>query len=357
MAVGRWRRGRRGSRRAGRDGSAPSGERPAGCSPATRRPRTWSRPAPDAKKGADPARLGPSRPPGRSRARRNLDGPPARAGDPLCPARGIGHHRCGRRDRQGRSEGLARAGLGRDPGGPPPGRRAERPDRRPAPRLAIDRHGGRPNGAEDRLVGPHRRAGHPARCPGRLRDAAGRRRPSSSAPTAAGSGSTRSTPGSTRARSTSSPRSIRPADGPLRLKLGAASTLKNAVVNDEVSHRVLSYAAPVLDGATRVQGRVSVRRARRRIPARGAPATSARVEGDVLFDEVRFLPGPLAEAIIDLLPNPREDEAGDGPMLVLRDPISFRIAERKVYQHGLIVPLGRLGSVGAGGLRRFRETP
>ncbi len=50
------------------------------------------------------------------------------------------------------------------------------------------------------------------------------------------------------------PELVRPADGPLRLKLGAASTLQNAVVNDEVSHRVLSYAAPVLDGATRVAG-------------------------------------------------------------------------------------------------------
>ena len=77
------------------------------------------------------------------------------------------------------------------------------------------------------------------------------------------------------------------------------------------------------------------------IPLGEAPRRAARVEGDVLFDEVRFLPGPLAEAIIDLLPNPREDEAaGDGPMLVLRDPISFRIAERKVYQRGLIVPAG-----------------
>ena len=89
--------------------------------------------------------------------------------------------------------------------------------------------------------------------------------------------------------------------------------------------------------------------------------------GDVLFDEVRFLPGPLAEEIIDLLPPPRDAEAGEEPMLVLRDPISFRIADRKVYQHGLNVPLGRIGSVAMEGsvdfekhldlLARFRVNP
>jgi hypothetical protein len=54
-------------------------------------------------------------------------------------------------------------------------------------------------------------------------------------------------------------------------------------------------------------------------------------------------------------------------MLVLRDPISFRIADRKVYQHGLNVPLGRIGSVAMEGsvdfekhldlLARFRVNP
>jgi hypothetical protein len=163
------------------------------------------------------------------------------------------------------------------------------------------------------------------------------------------------------------PEIIRPADGPIRLKFGAASTLQNAVVNDEVSHRVLSFAAPVLDGATRVQGRVSVRRLDAEFSLATAPAASARVEGDLLFDDVRFLPGPLADAIIDLLPNRRDDEAGEKPVLVLRDPISVRIADRKVTQHGLNVPVGRLGSIGLEGsvdfekhldlIARFRVNP
>ena len=98
------------------------------------------------------------------------------------------------------------------------------------------------------------------------------------------------------------PEVIRPESGPIRIKLGAASTLKDATVNDEVSHRVLSFVAPVLDGATRVAGRVSVRGLDAELPIGEGAASAARVEGDVLFDDVRFLPGPLAEAIIDLLP-------------------------------------------------------
>ena len=42
------------------------------------------------------------------------------------------------------------------------------------------------------------------------------------------------------------------------LRLGPESSIKDAAINDEVSHRVLSFVAPVLDQATRVHGNVSV---------------------------------------------------------------------------------------------------
>lgn len=151
------------------------------------------------------------------------------------------------------------------------------------------------------------------------------------------------------------PEIVRPEDGPIRIKLGAKSTIKDAAVNDEVSHRVLSYVAPVLDGATRVRGRVSVGGLDAEFPLGEAPGASARVEGNVLFDEVRFLPGPLAEEIIDLIPAARDAQADAEPMLVLRDPISFRIADRKVYQHGLTIPLGRIGTAGLEGSVDFEK--
>lgn len=153
------------------------------------------------------------------------------------------------------------------------------------------------------------------------------------------------------------PELVRTEDGPWRLKLGPRSTLRDAVINDEVSHRVLSYAAPVLDGATRVQGRVSVRGLDAEIPLAAGergPAARARVEGDVLFDDVRFLPGPLADSILELLPD-RAEESRGGPMLVLRDPISFRIAEGRVSSKGLLLPLGRLGTVGMEGSVDFEK--
>ena len=53
--------------------------------------------------------------------------------------------------------------------------------------------------------------------------------------------------------------------------LGKSSRLDGAIVNDEVSHRVLSFAAPVLDGATRVEGRVSLALADAYFPILAAP--------------------------------------------------------------------------------------
>ena len=53
--------------------------------------------------------------------------------------------------------------------------------------------------------------------------------------------------------------------------MGPESSLDGAVVNDEVSHRVLSFAAPVLDGATRVEGRVSVKLADAYLPVLSIP--------------------------------------------------------------------------------------
>src|SRR5262249_46542482 len=82
------------------------------------------------------------------------------------------------------------------------------------------------------------------------------------------------------------PQWVQGGEGPYRLRLGLSSTLENAIVNDEVSHRVLAYAAPILDGATRVEGRVSVKRLDADWPVSAAGGTPARIEGDVLFDEV-----------------------------------------------------------------------
>ncbi len=131
--------------------------------------------------------------------------------------------------------------------------------------------------------------------------------------------------------------------GPASVRMGRSSTLAGAIVNDEVSHRVLSFAAPVLDGATRVDGRISVNLTEAVLPILAAPDARARVEGDVVFDEVRFMPGPLIDQLLSLLRLERK------PLLVLRDSISVRVADRKVYQEGLVIPVGRLATIGLDG--------
>ncbi len=132
-------------------------------------------------------------------------------------------------------------------------------------------------------------------------------------------------------------------NGATWLRLDQSSSLKGAVVNDEVSHRVLSFVAPVLDDATRVDGRVSMRLADAWFPLSGAPKSQPRVEGDVLFDQVRFMPGPFAEELFSVFQKERK------PLAVLRDPIAVRIAGRKIYQQGLSIPVANLVSVGLDG--------
>jgi translocation and assembly module TamB len=145
------------------------------------------------------------------------------------------------------------------------------------------------------------------------------------------------------------PELVRGKDGSTWLHLGADSRLDGAVVNDEVSHRVLSFAAPVLDGATRVEGRVSVVLADAYFPVATPSGAEVRIQGDVLFDNVRFMPGPLAEQLLGVFQRERR------PLAVVRDPITVRIAGRKVYQQGLAVPVANVASIGLDGSVDFDQ--
>jgi len=133
------------------------------------------------------------------------------------------------------------------------------------------------------------------------------------------------------------------------LHLGASSGLLDAVVNDEVSHRVLSFVAPVLDQATRVRGRVSLALNEAFLPMSAGPDAEPKIDGDVLFDSVEFMPGPLAEQILGVF---RQEQH---PLLVLRDPVSVRIVGRKIYQEGLIIPLGNVAAIGIEGWVDFDQ--
>ncbi len=139
-------------------------------------------------------------------------------------------------------------------------------------------------------------------------------------------------------------------DGSTWLKLGRSTRLDGAVINDEVSHRVLSFAAPVLDGATRVEGRVSVELAEASVPILGAQDMEGRASGQVIFDDVRFMPGALADQLLSVFVKERK------PLVVLRDRVSVLVAGRKVYQEGLIIPVGGLATIGIDGAVGFDKS-
>jgi translocation and assembly module TamB len=125
------------------------------------------------------------------------------------------------------------------------------------------------------------------------------------------------------------------------LRLGPESSLTDARINDEVSHRVLAFAAPVLDRATRARGRVSVRLTEATFPISEDPARlkTATVTGSVLFQDAEFVAGPIADQLFDLL------GMVERPGIKLNQPVALTIADRRVYQRGLAIPLGQLNEV------------
>ncbi|AGA27593.1 hypothetical protein Sinac_3326 [Singulisphaera acidiphila DSM 18658] len=124
-----------------------------------------------------------------------------------------------------------------------------------------------------------------------------------------------------------------------KIRLDGSSSIANAEINDEVSRRFLSYVAPVLDRATRAHGRVSVNLEEAEFPIGGPVKREAKVEGEVKFEDVEFLPGPVADQLLILLGRT------DRPTIKLDEPVALTIADRRVYQQGLALPLGQLTRV------------
>ncbi len=145
------------------------------------------------------------------------------------------------------------------------------------------------------------------------------------------------------------PEITRMKDNSTWLKFSSETRLEGAVINDEVSHRVLSFVAPVLDGATRVQGRVSFELADAVFAIAGAPDAPYLAQGKLLFDDVRFMPGELADQLLGAI------RLESKPLVELRDPVSVRITEGRVYQKGLVVPVGNVATVALDGSVDFSK--
>jgi len=122
------------------------------------------------------------------------------------------------------------------------------------------------------------------------------------------------------------------------LTLGAGSGIENAEINESMTHNVLAFVAPPLDNASRISGRVSAAFDQLTIPLAESAADEAVVNGQVLFHDVVFAPGPMAMQIYQGLNIP--------PAIIrLNQPVSLAIHDGMVEQRGFAFPLGDAGSV------------
>ena len=137
-------------------------------------------------------------------------------------------------------------------------------------------------------------------------------------------------------------------DSPI-FRLMPGTSLEDAEINEEASRRVLAFVAPVLDQATRVSGRVSARVDRAEIPIGPDAGTRAEVEGNVVFEDVTFAPGPVTADLLGLI-NRRD------ATLRLDQPVVLSIAEGRIRQSGLSVPVGDVTHIDVEGSVEFDKT-
>ena len=69
----------------------------------------------------------------------------------------------------------------------------------------------------------------------------------------------------------------------------------------------------------------------------------------MLFDDVRFMPGELADQLLSVF------RLESKPLVELREPVSVRITDGKVYQKGLVVPVGNVASIALDGSVDFEK--
>jgi hypothetical protein len=122
------------------------------------------------------------------------------------------------------------------------------------------------------------------------------------------------------------------------LRLGPGTELVDAEVNGEASRRVLTFIAPVLDGGTKVTGRVSAKIDRAEFPLGKGVKTETVVEGNVVFQDLEFTPGPIASDLLGLIG--RSDAT-----LKLDQPVVLSIADGRVRQSGLVIPVGKVAKI------------
>jgi hypothetical protein len=83
------------------------------------------------------------------------------------------------------------------------------------------------------------------------------------------------------------------------LELAGGQTISNVAISQEVSQRMLKYAAPIVAGATRTEGSFSFFLEGARIPLR--QPKQGQLEGRLTVHRLAVLPGPMIQQIAALI--------------------------------------------------------
>ena len=136
----------------------------------------------------------------------------------------------------------------------------------------------------------------------------------------------------------------------IALTFAPGSSMKDVEINDTVSRRVLTYVAPVLDKATNVNGKVDLTLNNASIPLTGPETQKINMNGQLQFVDVVFAPGPLA---LDLL---KLTGQANAPGIQLHEPVDLSIANGRVVQKGLKIPIDKGAVLAMEGSVGFDET-
>lgn len=134
------------------------------------------------------------------------------------------------------------------------------------------------------------------------------------------------------------------------LSFARGSAINGAEINDQVSKAVLTYVAPVLDRATHVNGKVSVTIDHANFPLVGPDNRRVNILGQLVFQDVVFAPGPFASEMLSLAGR------SDSPGVRLHQPVQLSVADGRVIQKGLEIPIRKDAAVALEGSVGFDQT-
>jgi translocation and assembly module TamB len=105
-----------------------------------------------------------------------------------------------------------------------------------------------------------------------------------------------------------------------------------------------------MNKATHVHGKVNATVDKADIPLTGPPSRTLSMTGQIVFQDVTFAPGPLATELLTLTGQP------DSPGVKIEQPVQLSIADGRVYQKGLEIPIRRDAKIALEGSVGFDQS-